>query len=81
MAFLIGGVILLIHESLPFREIQVNTQIQAVAASVQLNKAIIICNIYASGNHEFTEHMLEALIQQLLAPVLLVGDLNGRNRM
>ena len=72
---------MLIHESLPFREIQLNTQMQAVAASVQLIKAITICNIYASGNHEFTEHMLEALIQQLPDPVLLLGDFNGHNRI
>ena len=74
------GVLMLIHESLPFREIQLNTQIQAVAASLQLNKAITICNIYSSGNHEFTEHMLEAIIQQLPATVLL-GDFNGHNRL
>ena len=40
-----------------------------------------MCNIYVSGTHEFAEHMLEALIQQLHAPVLLLADFNGHYRM
>ena len=46
-----GGVALYIHSSIPFKTLDINTPLQAVAAKVHLHTDITICSLYTSGAH------------------------------
>ena len=72
-----GGVALLIDNSYLFSEVQLNTPLQAVAARVTSSKAVTVCNIYIPPSVDVSLSDLEQLIQQLPAPVVLVGDFNA----
>ena len=41
-----GGVAIYIHSDVPYKEIELNTPLQAVAVEVQTNIRFSICNIY-----------------------------------
>ena len=75
-----GGVAFYIHESIPFQEIHLTTQIQAIAITVPLKTKITICNIYNSRSHELSNEALLQLYQQLPHPCLLIGDFNAYSR-
>ena len=47
-----GGVALFIKSSVPFREVQVNSPLQVVAAEVNLRSTFTVCNIYNSRSHD-----------------------------
>lgn len=72
-----GGVAVFVHESLPYLPVQLNTELQAVAVTVQLSRKITICSIYNSRSHSLTEQLLNNLINQLPAPIILMGDFNS----
>jgi ribonuclease HI len=76
-----GGVALYIHESVPYSPIELNTPLQAVAINAQLHKPMTICSIYNSRSHELTSANLINLFNQLPQPVMILGDLNGYNRL
>lgn len=73
-----GGAALLVHESVPMREITpLQTDLQAVAVQVFLNKQITVCSLYNSRSHRISEHLLTELLRQLPPPVILMGDFNA----
>lgn len=74
-----GGVALFVHETIPYRAIHLNTELQAVAISAHLNKTITICSLYNSRSHNITDALLDQLFLQLPHPVLIVGDFNAYN--
>lgn len=76
-----GGVALLVHNTIPFTELKLQTDLQACAIRVKLRSLITICNIYNSRSHDLTEPLLQQLFDQLPPPVLMVGDFNSYHVM
>ena len=74
-----GMVALLINKSYLFNEVQLNTPLQALAAIVTLSKAVTVCNIYIPPSVDVSLSDLKQLIQQLIAPFVLVGDFNAHS--
>ena len=74
-----GGSSIFVHSSCPQREINLNTDLQAVAVSVTLEKEITLCSVYIPPSFALRSEHLNSLLQQLPSPFLLLGDLNGHN--
>lgn len=76
-----GGVALFIHESVPYVEITLTTDLQAVAATVHIKQKITVCSIYISHNHMFNQAVITDLTNQLQKPFIMMGDFNGHNEL
>ena len=74
-----GGSSLLVHSTLPQRQIKLKTDLQAVAVSVTLEKEITFCSVYITPSYLLKSEQLTSLLQQLPSPYMLVGDFNGHN--
>ena len=76
-----GGVAMYIHGDTPYKEINLNTPIQAVAATVQLRIKVTICNIYIPpSTNTLTPNNIKALYDQLPKPCILLGDFNAHSQ-
>ncbi|WP_370738168.1 endonuclease/exonuclease/phosphatase family protein, partial [Solemya elarraichensis gill symbiont] len=76
-AFHQGSISLLIHNSIPFSPVSLNTNIPAVAMRVTLHKVFTVCCLYLSPNNTYTSSDLNRLLEQLPSSCLLLGDFNG----
>ena len=74
-----GGSSIFVKSTCPHRYKELNTELQATAVSVSLDKEITICSVYIPPSFSLKYEHLIALIQQLPAPYLLLGDFNGHN--
>ena len=72
-----GGTAIFIHETIPFKEIPINTPLQAVAAQINVGVLFTIVSIYNSRSHQLNEELLTNLTRQLPSPVIITGDFNG----
>ena len=63
-----GGSSIFVHSSCPQREIKLNTDLQAVAVSVTLEKEITLCSVYIPPSFALRSEHLNPLLQQLLSP-------------
>ena len=61
------------------REIKLNTDFQAVAVSVTLEKEITLCSVYVPPSFALRSEHLNSLLQQLPSPFFFLGDFNGHN--
>ena len=77
------GVALLINKKINYEEIQLNLNgnVEAVAARIWLGRYYTICSIYLSPSLPIHENEILELINQLRAPYLLLGDMNARHSM
>jgi len=76
-----GGTCLLIKNNIGHTPIQLNTNLQAVAARCHLDKLYSICSIYLPPNEAINATEIENIISQLTAPFLILGDYNARSPM
>uniref|UniRef100_A0A1L8D886 Endonuclease/exonuclease/phosphatase domain-containing protein n=1 Tax=Nyssomyia neivai TaxID=330878 RepID=A0A1L8D886_9DIPT len=60
-------------------EIELNTDLQAVAVQILYPLKLTICNIYIPPRDSLQISSLNSLIQQLPSPFILIGDFNGHN--
>ena len=77
-----GGVAILIKGSISHSHIPLNTNIQAVAARIDVQqRTFSLCSIYIPPNNssDVSIEDLHNLISQLPAPVILMGDFNAHN--
>ena len=74
-----GGSSILVHDSCPQREVELKTDLQAVAVSVSSDKEMTFCSVYILPNFSLHPRQLHSLLQQLPSPHILVGDFNGHN--
>ncbi|GBN09470.1 hypothetical protein AVEN_175389-1, partial [Araneus ventricosus] len=74
-----GGVALLVAHDSPCIPLNLNTQLQAVAARIQVQSFLTICNLYLPPNQPIDQTHLNNLISQLPVPFLLLGDFNGHS--
>ena len=63
-----GGSSILVKSNVPHRQIDINSNLQAVAVNVTLSKSITICSLYLPPHCKFSKHDLENLINQLPRP-------------
>ena len=75
-----GGVLLAVHHSLPARPLPLRSPLQAVAARVYFShRELSICSIYLPPGVPFPAVDFRRLLQELPAPVLLIGDFNSHS--
>ena len=74
-----GEVGLYVNQSVPFRQLQFQTDEQALATQIDTGQLITICKVYTSGRHNFRKQIVQNLIDQLPVPYLILGDFNGHN--
>ena len=74
-----GGVLVAVHHSLPARQLQLHSSLQAVAARVCLShREVTVCSLYLPPGAALPVAELRRLMLELPAPVLLVGDFNAQ---
>ena len=74
-----GGVAMYIKQHIVSCKIELQTNLEAIAATCYLPDKLTICNIYLPNKQDVTLDELEKLKQQLPTPFLIVGDLNAHN--
>ena len=73
------GVSLLLHNSLLYSQLILQTELDAIAAQVSLRKTVTVCTLYLSPSKTVSKTDLEGLLEQLPKPYILIGDLNGHS--
>ena len=74
-----GGVSIFINNNAPYSHIILNTNLQAVAASITLHRAITLCSIYIPPCSRLSPKDLDDLVPQMPSPFIILGDFNGHN--
>lgn len=70
-----------IKSNIIISEIHLETNIEAVAVSVQLPKKLCMCNIYLPNNYTFEISEINDLLSQLPKPFIILGDFNSHNTL
>ncbi|KAF7265506.1 hypothetical protein GWI33_021080 [Rhynchophorus ferrugineus] len=74
-----GGVAILVKQDLVYEEVDLITNLEAVAIKMYLkDRRVTIFNLYLASSAVVTEKELEELLTQLPQPVLIVGDLTPK---
>ena len=74
-----GGASIIVKSSFPQRKIDLQTELQATAISVTLDREITICSVYIPPSFSLNSQHLDNLLQQFPSPYILLGDFNGHN--
>ena len=74
-----GDVTLYINKSDLLSEIELDTDMQAVAVRVSAKKTLTVCNVHHPPSLDVNFSDLEQLIEQLPASFVLVGDFNAHS--
>ena len=72
-----GGAAVIVSKSLQHTRVPLNTNLQAVALSIILDRTITVCSVYLPPDLDFNIIDVQILINQLPAPFLLLGDFNA----
>jgi len=73
------GLAVFIKDGTPFLPLVLDTNLQAMAFRIHIDRLYTICNIYIHPNEDLTTNQLEDLCSQLPPPYILAGDFNARN--
>ena len=77
-----GGVCIYVDNSYPHFQVNLATNLQAVAVSVLVRRRrICICSLYLPPNEPFSTSSLSDLVAQLPQPFILCTDANSRNML
>lgn len=74
-----GGVAIYISSDVTTCEIPLNTDLEAVAVSINDSRKLTLCNLYIPPNRKFDLNEITDLVNQLPTPCILVGDWNSHN--
>ena len=74
-----GGVAVIVNKSVQHSNVPLNTDLQAIAVRVCFERKITICSIYLPPRSGFTLNDVQALLNQLPPPFLLLGDFNSHS--
>ena len=75
-----GGVSLYISNEMPATAVQLDTELEAVAATVFFeNLKLTICSIYLPPGIEFPTDNFDELLNKLPSPFIILGDFNSKN--
>ena len=72
------GAAILVNNQIFYQRIQLNTNLQAVAIKISLDKLYNLCSLYLP-HVEVTVQEIQSLIDQLSPPFLILGDMNARS--
>ena len=73
------GLAALIDSRYPFNVINLNTDLQAIAFQIHIDRLITVCNLYASPTSRLEQQSVEELTSQLPEPYILLGDFNAKH--
>ena len=77
-----GGVALYISKNLPTKEVQLQTNLEAVAATVWYQHTkMTACSLYLNPDIPFPINDFIALLDELPSPYLILGDFNCKNSL
>lgn len=77
-----GGASIYVCNNLPHIEIQIQSNLQAVACSVRIhNRRITICSLYLPPTDDFSFQDLTHMIDQLPQPFIICTDANSKHFM
>ena len=76
-----GGSTIAVANCVPQRQIELKTNLQAVAVEVTLHRPLSICSLYLPPNLTLSVDDLDNIANQLPQPYLLLGDFNAHNPM
>ena len=71
-----GGVAIFVRDDMFSEQLQLQTDLEAVAVCIPMPNMTTICNVYLPPGEPIDRVALEDLIQQLPQPFLLLGDFN-----
>lgn len=74
-----GGAAVIVNKSLQHSPITLDSNLQAVAISVILEKSVTICSLYLPPRCRFRKNDILDLIKQLPTPFFILGDFNCHN--
>lgn len=75
-----GGACIYVSNNSSHFQIQLNTELQAVACSIRTGTSrLCVCSLYLPPNDPLTIHALNGLISQLPSPFLICADANSRH--
>lgn len=73
-----GGVAIYTKNNIPVRQLQLTTNLQAVAIHLDFPFKLVICNLYLP-DFNWSKNDVQNLIRQLPTPFLMLGDFNAHN--
>ena len=76
-----GGSSIILDNSIPQSQIQLSTNLQAVAVKAILHKTTHVCSLYLAPSDRINIADLEHLIQQLPKPFIIMGDFNSHSNI
>ena len=76
-----GGLLTFIRNDVPFREVPLNTMIQAKAYRVKFRKEVTLYNLYLKHNQHLSVDDCKRFADQLPTPFIILGDFNAKNSM
>ena len=62
----------------PSGGVDLQTNLQATAVFVTLDREITICSVYVPPSFSLNSQHLDNLLQQLPSPYIILGDFNGQ---
>ena len=74
-----GGTSILVKRGSPHEVIQLTTSLQAIAVKVTLHRTVTICSVYIPPRYKLGQAEIDALVDQLPTPFLLLGDFNAHS--
>ena len=75
------GVAIFIHHTTPYKNLNLNTPLQAIAARITIGRDVTIVSIYNTRSRDIRENLLSTLFQQLPKHVILTRDLNSYHQI
>ena len=73
-----GGSTILVRNNVLHSYVNLNTDLQAVAVRITLDKTITLCSVYIPPNSALGLAQLKNLAYQLPTPFIIMGDFNGQ---
>lgn len=74
-----GGVLMCIKNNIKANEIILNTNLQAVAVTIEFPQKHTICNVYIPPQQQIHLNELHQIMLQLPQPFIILGDMNAHN--
>ena len=76
-----GGVAILLHESIDYSIINIQTDIEICAIRARFQNLLTLCSIYIPPSASLDINDLNNIIQQIPPPFILAGDFNAHNNL
>ena len=76
-----GGAGILVRKDIPFRELILDSSLQAVACRISLPEPVTLCSIYLPPTSSWSHADLLSLVSSLPASVILMGDFNSHSTL